>query len=120
MAKERRKNRIGEKLTPSAKLFIGLETAGAIIAALVLIVSAIVYLTAETAGLRLFATLFWPLVLSLTVALTLGITQLLRGGNLLATVSLGVACACLILTVVVIIFECVHHGAFFVVPFKTI
>lgn len=113
----KRKNCIGERLTPSAKIMVALEGIAACLAATFLIGSAIVYAVSQNVGLKTFSALFFPLVICIAVALTTGINQTCRGKNALTVAFLIVAGVCLLLTVGVIIFECVVYGKFFLAPF---
>lgn len=118
MENNRKHNRrLGQKTTPSAKLFVALETAGAIAAALFLLTSVIVYTASESAGLKTFSALFYPIVICLALAFTSGINQLLRGKQPLAAVSLAVAVICLALTIAAIVYECTTYGKLYLVPF---
>ncbi len=112
-----RKTRIGQKLTPSAILCIVFETAGAILSAAFLIASAIVYLVSERYGLMTYSALFYPSVLCLILAITLGVNQSLRGAHSLASIMLIVAFVCVALHLAAIVFECVHYGVFYLAPF---
>ena len=109
----------GQKLPPSAKLFIGLSTAGAFVAAAIIVASAIVFAFSERQGLVTFGMLFWPLIVALALAFTLSVNQLLRGVRVPAVLPLTVACVCLALTVAVIIAECAVYGTFYLDPFTT-
>ena len=112
-----RANKIGERLTPSAKIMVALEASAACLAAAFLIVSAIVYAVSPDMGLKTFSALFFPLVICIAVALITGINQTCRGKNAIAIVFLITAGACLLSTVGMIIFECVTYGKFFLAPF---
>ena len=110
-------NKIGERLTPSAKIMVAFETISACLAAAFLIASAIVYAVSPDMGLKTFSALFFPLVICIAVALTTGINQTCRGRNALAIAFLVTAGVCLLLTAGAIIFECVNYGKFFLAPF---
>lgn len=113
----KRINKIGERLTPSAKIMVAFEAIAACLAAAFLIGSAIVYAVSPNMGLKTFSALFFPLVICIAVALTTGINQTCRGRNALTTVFLIIAGASLVLTVGAIVFECVTYGKFFLAPF---
>ena len=108
------KNKLGQKLTPSAKLFIALSVIGAAVAFLFIAASAAVYFVDNVAGLKTFGTLFYPVVM------TAGINQLLRGTHALAAVGVAGGGLCLLLAVGVIIYECAVYGKFFIVPFTVV
>ena len=98
-----RKVRIGDKLTPSAKILIAFEAISACLAAIFLLIAEIVYLVSPGMGLKTFSALFFPLVICIAVALTVAF--------------LIAAVVCLMLVVGAIIFECVVYGKFYLAPF---
>ncbi|MFR1565925.1 MAG: hypothetical protein ACLSUT_05760 [Christensenellales bacterium] len=114
------KNKLGQKLTPSAKLFIALSVIGAAVAFLFIAASAAVYFVDNVAGLKTFGTLFYPVVICVALSLTAGINQLLRGTHALAAVGVTGGGLCLLLAVGVIIYECAVYGKFFIVPFTVV
>ncbi len=114
------KNKLGQKLTPSAKLFIALSVIGAAVAFLFIAASAVVYFIDNEAGLKTFGTLFYPAVICVALSLTTGINQLLRGAHILAAFGTAGGALCLLLSVAVIIYECAVYGKFFIVPFTVV
>ena len=115
-----RKVRIGDKLTPSAKILIAFEAISACLAAIFLLIAEIVYLVSPEMGLKTFSALFFPLVICIAVALTAGINQTCRGKNALTVAFLIAAVVCLMLVVGAIIFECVVYGKFYLAPFTCV
>lgn len=111
------KSHLGGKVTPSARLYIGLGFASAVVAAVILISCFAAYLIDDEAGIRTFGTLFYVLVILTALSLTLSINQLLRGKHALAAASLALASVCLAVTVTMIVLQCVFFGKFFLVPF---
>ena len=109
------KSHLGGKVTPSARLYIGLGFASAVVAAVILISCFAAYFIDDEAGIRTFGTLFYVLVILTALSLTLSINQLLRGKHALAAASL--ASVCLAVTVTMIVLQCVFFGKFFLVPF---
>lgn len=117
MENSNRKTRLGQRPTPAAILSMVLETLSAILSAAFLIASVVVYFISEKYGLMTYSALFYPSAICLTLAITLGVNQSLRGVYPLATVMLIVAFACVALNIAVIVFECVRYGVFYLVPF---
>ncbi len=111
------KSHLGGKVTPSARLYIGLGFASAVVAAVILISCLAAYFIDDEAGIRTFGTLFYVLVILTALSLTLSINQLLRGKHALAAASLALASVCLAVTVTMIVLQCVFFGKFFLVPF---
>ncbi len=111
------KSHLGGKVTPSARLYIGLGFASAVVAAVILISCLAAYFIDDEAGIRTFGTLFYVLVILTALSLTLSINQLLRGKHALAAASLALAAVCLAVTVTMIVLQCVFFGKFFLVPF---
>ncbi len=111
------KSHLGGKVTPSARLYIGLGFASAVVAAVILISCFAAYFIDDEAGIRTFGTLFYVLVILTALSLTLSINQLLRGKHALAAASLALASVCLAVTVTMIVLQCVFFGKFFLVPF---
>ena len=108
------KSHLGGKVTPSARLYIGLGFASAVV---ILISCFAAYFIDDEAGIRTFGTLFYVLVILTALSLTLSINQLLRGKHALAAASLALASVCLAVTVTMIVLQCVFFGKFFLVPF---
>lgn len=111
------KSHLGGKVTPSARLYIGLGFVSAVVAAVILISCLAAYFIDDEAGIRTFGTLFYVLVILTALSLTLSINQLLRGKHALAAASLALASVCLAVTVTMIVLQCVFFGKFFLVPF---
>lgn len=111
------KSHLGGKVTPSARLYVGLGFASAVVAAVILISCLAAYFIDDEAGIRTFGTLFYVLVILTALSLTLSINQLLRGKHALAAASLALASVCLAVTVTMIVLQCVFFGKFFLVPF---
>lgn len=111
------KSLLGGKVTPSARLYIGLGFASAVVAAVILISCFAAYFIDDEVGIRTFGTLFYVLVILTALSLTLSINQLLRGKHALAAASLALASVCLAVTVTMIVLQCVFFGKFFLVPF---
>ena len=113
----KQKSAIVDRLTPSAKILVAVEIISASLALMFLIGTVVVYVIGQDLGLKTFSALFFPIIICLAVALTTGINQTCRGKNALTVTFLAVASACTLLTVGVIIFECVTFGKLFLAPF---
>lgn len=111
------KSHLGGKVTPSARLYIGLGFASAVVAAVILISCFAAYFIDDEAGIRTFGTLFYVLVILIALSLTLSINQLLRGKHALAAAALTVSSLSLIAAIVTIILEFVFYDTFFLIPF---
>lgn len=120
MGRARRTNRPGQRLTPSAKMYVFLETVAAVLCILFVAASVITLAVDEQAGKLVFGTLFWAIAIAAALAIMLGVGQLLRGFDFLSAAGLAVTIASVAMTAALIVFECVAYGKFFVVPFTIV
>lgn len=111
------KSHLGGKVTPSARLYIGLGFASAVAAAVVITACYVAHFVDADAGLEAFGTLFYALVILIALSLTLSINQLLRGKSAFAVAALTVSSLSLIAAIVTIILEFVFYDTFFLIPF---
>ncbi len=113
----KQKSAIVDRLTPSAKILVAFEIISASLAFMFLIGAIVVYAISPDLGLKTFSALFFPVIICLAVALTAGINQTCRGKNAVSVTFLTVASVCVLLTVGMVIFECVTYGKLFLAPF---
>ena len=111
------KSHLGGKVTPSARLYIGLGFACAVAAAVVITACYVAHFVDADAGLEAFGTLFYALVILIALSLTLSINQLLRGKSAFAVAALTISSLSLIAAIVTIILEFVFYDTFFLIPF---
>ncbi|MBQ8882391.1 MAG: hypothetical protein IJY70_03265 [Clostridia bacterium] len=105
------------KLPPSNRLFISLETIASALALLFSVGSLIVFFFAPVLGARIFAWLFYPTVICIATALMLGSGQLFRGYHISAVIPLVLVLASIVFIVILIVNQVQTFGLFYLPPF---
>lgn len=103
--------------TPSARLFVALELIGAFVALAIILAAVITFAANRGAGLNLLGYLFWPLIIALTLSLSLGVMQVVRHVNWQTVLGLAVASLALAALIVIVSLEVCYYGRFFLAPF---
>ncbi|MBR2988384.1 MAG: hypothetical protein IKC64_01520 [Clostridia bacterium] len=108
------------KLPPSNRLFISLETIVSALALLFSVGSLVLFFFNAYWGAKIFGWLFYPTVICIAMAIMLGIGQLCRGFQVSALIPLVLVIAALVFAIVVFVNEIIVFGVVYLPPFTFI
>ena len=108
------------KLPPSNRLFISLETIASALALLFSVGALVVFFFNAFWGAKIFGWLFYPTVICIATALMLGAGQLFRGFHISALIPLVLVVASIVFTIVLFVNEMNAFGVIYLPPFTFI
>ena len=104
-------------LPPSTRLYIILETAAGALALLLTIGSLVIFKINAGWGTKIFGWLFYPSVLFIVTTLFLGITQLLRGFELMIFLPMIPAIIAIVCVILMFTYQIGLWGMVYIPPF---
>ena len=108
------------KLPPSNRLFISLETIASALALLFSVGSLVVFFFSSLWGAKIFGWFFYPTIICIITAISLGAGQLFRGYHVSALIPLVLVIASVVFSIVLIVNEVIVFGVFYLPPFTFI
>lgn len=102
----------------STRLFTKIAILSSTVALLLFFICVVSYQIDHIVGLKVFASVFIPMVILFIIAIYLAIAERLRAKYMGARIAIIISCLVFICVVTFLIFELIRYGAIYVAPFN--